>query len=648
MDERHRSGTDLSARPIRVLHVDDDPAFLDLAGEMLDRTDEPIDVTTETDPRAALDRLDASPFDCVVSDYDMPQMDGLEFLRRVREEHPQLPFVLFTGKGSEEIASEAISAGVTDYLQKGPREDQYALLANRIANSVEHHVAEREIDETRTRFSKLLEHSADYIFIIDVEGTLTYVTPSVERTLGYDPAEITGENAFDFLHPDDVERIRAELVDVLESPDTEKTVELRTKHRDGSWRWVEIRARNLLDDPCIEGIVGNVRDVTARKESEAELDWHRSVIRSMDEGVYVLDRDYRFRFINFRAAHTVDLSAQAWIGEHVSYLDEVGIFPDSAVADVQAAVDDIAAGERDEVRLVLEPTVPPSTEFLDLRIRPLETDDDDDDDTEFILATTRDITERKRNELDLERKNERLETFASVISHDLRNPLETVSTSLDLLDDSVESDHLDRSHRAVDRMERLIDEVLTLAREGRTIDDPSPVSLASVARDRWASIPTDDATLVVDTDAHVLADVGRLEQLLENLFRNAVEHGAGHRTESDDATEPADGAVTVRLASVAPGHGTEDGGPASDSDFGFVVEDDGPGIPPEQRDRVFEMGYSTTEDSPGLGLTIVDDIAQAHGWSVTVTESDTIPETDDEQPSSGGGARFVFDGVETV
>jgi signal transduction histidine kinase len=338
----------------------------------------------------------------------------------------------------------------------------------------------------------------------------------------------------------------------------------------------------------------------------------------MDEGVYVIDEDYRFQFINFRAVGTIDLSAQAWTGDHLSSLDEVGLFPESAVTAVKSAVDDIAAGERDEVELLLEPEVPPSTDFLELRIRPLETDDA----SEFILATTRDITERKRNELDLERKNERLEAFASVISHDLRNPLEAVSTSLDLLDEEVDSDHLDRSHRAVDRMGRLIDEVLALAREGRTIEDPSPVSLATVARDRWASISTEDATLEVDTDAHIFADAGRLDQLLENLFRNAIEHGG------PDAT--------VRLTSVDPDSGAEGESSASGADGGFVVEDDGSGIPPGHRDRIFEMGYSTVDDSPGLGLTIVDDIAQAHGWSVAVTES------------GGGGARFAFSDVEVI
>ena len=618
MSEHSLSATEVSARPIRVLHVDDDPAFLELAGEMLQRTDEPLDVTTETDPRAALERLASSSFDCVVSDYEMPQMDGLEFLRHVREDHSQLPFVLLTGKGSEEIASEAISAGVTDYLQKGPREDQYTLLANRIVNSAEHHAAEREVDQTRTRFSKLLEHSADYIFIIDGDGRLTYVTPSVERVLGYDPEEIIGEDAFAFLHPEGVDRVRSNLTDVLGSPDTETTVELRARHEDGSWRWVEIRARNLLDDPSIEGIVGNVRDVTAWKESEAELDWHRSVITSMDKGVYVLDRDHRFQFINFRVADDLDVSAEAWIGEHVSYLDEVGIFSESAVTTVKSAVDDVAAGERDEVELVLEPAVPASTDFLELRIRPLEAGGD----TGFILATTRDITERRRNELDLERKNERLESFASVVSHDLRNPLQAVSTSLDLLDAEVDSDHLDRSHRAVGRMERLIREVLALAREGKTIDHPSPVSLAAIARDRWAAIPTDDATLDVETEAHIFADANRLEQLLENLFRNAIEHGG-----SD---------VTVRLGSIGSDSGVGEASSASDSSGGFVVEDDGPGIPAERRDHVFEMGYSTAADSPGLGLTIVDDVAQAHGWCVAATES------------GRGGARFAFTDVELV
>jgi len=133
-------------REIHVLHVDDDREFVELAQLMLERESEALSVTVETSAAAGLDRLDSSPVDCVVSDYDMPGTDGLEFLRAVRERDPDLPFVLFTGKGSEEIASAAVSAGVSDYLQKVTGTDQYAVLANRIENLVTQSRAEETLE----------------------------------------------------------------------------------------------------------------------------------------------------------------------------------------------------------------------------------------------------------------------------------------------------------------------------------------------------------------------------------------------------------------------------------------------------------------------------------------------------------------------
>lgn len=126
---------------IRILHVDDDPDLGDLVGTMLEREDERFTVETFTSAGAGLDRLTATTVDCIVSDYDMPGTDGIEFLKTVRREHPQLPFLLYTGKGSEEVASEAIAAGVTDYLQKQRGNEQYELLANRIGNAVEQYRA---------------------------------------------------------------------------------------------------------------------------------------------------------------------------------------------------------------------------------------------------------------------------------------------------------------------------------------------------------------------------------------------------------------------------------------------------------------------------------------------------------------------------
>lgn len=143
----------------RILHVDDGPAFADITATYLDRIDESIEISTETSATAALDVLNAERIDCVVSDYDMPEMDGLELLERVRERDVDVPFVLFTGKGIEEIASEAISAGVTDYIQKEPGSDGFTVRANRVRNAVDQYRSKRALATSQERLSRFIDQS---------------------------------------------------------------------------------------------------------------------------------------------------------------------------------------------------------------------------------------------------------------------------------------------------------------------------------------------------------------------------------------------------------------------------------------------------------------------------------------------------------
>ncbi|MFB6281909.1 MAG: GAF domain-containing sensor histidine kinase [Haloferacaceae archaeon] len=204
----------------------------------------------------------------------------------------------------------------------------------------------------------------------------------------------------------------------------------------------------------------------------------------------------------------------------------------------------------------------------------------------------------------IERQRDRLEEFAGVVSHDLRNPLGIVRGYLDLAEETGDPEHFDRCHDALDRMEMLIDDLLALAREGEEVVDAESVSLADLAEDSWAFVDTADATLRVGTDRVVAGEANRLRQLFENLFRNAVEHGGG--------------SVTVRVGDLPDG---------------FYVEDDGPGIPADERGRIFEEGHSTTDGGTGFGLTIVERVADAHGWSVRAAEG------------SDGGARFEITGL---
>ncbi len=215
-----------------------------------------------------------------------------------------------------------------------------------------------------------------------------------------------------------------------------------------------------------------------------------------------------------------------------------------------------------------------------------------------------DITDRKERERELRRQNERLDEFASVVSHDLRNPISIADGWLDMARRSGESEHFDRVQAAIDRMEALVEDLLTLAREGEVVGDADPVALATVAESAWDRVDTADAALDTGSVAGVTveADEDRLSELFENLYRNAVEH-AGRD-------------VTVRV---------------SQTDAGFAVADDGPGVPPERRETVFEAGVTDNEDGTGFGLPIVRRIAEAHGWTAEI------------RASWAGGAAFHFD-----
>jgi signal transduction histidine kinase len=239
---------------------------------------------------------------------------------------------------------------------------------------------------------------------------------------------------------------------------------------------------------------------------------------------------------------------------------------------------------------------------------------DSDDEIVGSFAFYVDITERK----ELRRKKERLDEFTSIVSHDIRNPLNVAQGQAELARETCDSEHLDAVIRAHERMQTLIEDLLALARSGKHIDDPEPIPLETLVRSCWLNIETGAATLAVDADTTIRGDRSRLKQLLENLVRNSVEHGSTtNRTESDDSVEP----LTVTV-------GTMDGG--------FYVEDDGPGIPDADRERVFDPGVSTAEDGTGFGLSIVEQVAEAHGWTVRITDG------------TRGGTRFEITGVEFV
>lgn len=155
------------AQPVKILHVEDEPGFTDLTKIHLERLNGQFSVASATTPEEGLAKIAENGYDCIVSDHDMPGSNGIQFLEAVREDYPNLPFILFTGKGSEEIAGDAISAGVTDYLQKEVGSDQYLVLANRIKNYVERQRAQKERETMIDRVSEaIVEVDANWRFML--------------------------------------------------------------------------------------------------------------------------------------------------------------------------------------------------------------------------------------------------------------------------------------------------------------------------------------------------------------------------------------------------------------------------------------------------------------------------------------------------
>ena len=233
----------------------------------------------------------------------------------------------------------------------------------------------------------------------------------------------------------------------------------------------------------------------------------------------------------------------------------------------------------------------------------------------ILVANVESALSRTQREHALRVQNDRLEEFVSMVSHDLQNPLTVADGHLELARRTGSDDHLAKVSDALDRMETLIHDLLTLAEEGDVVEERTRLDLHDTARQAWSNVHTPEATLQTGGTVDIFGDKSRLLQVFENLYRNAIEHVG-----SD---------VTIYIGQLQSLHTTTR---VSTTEFtdGFYIADDGPGIPADDPSMVFESGHST--DGTGLGLAIVERIIEAHGWEITVSTS------------AQGGARFEIHG----
>jgi PAS domain S-box-containing protein len=644
---------------IAVLHVDDEPDFLDVATEILEQQSSKLNVITAASAAEALDRLATTPVDCVISDYRMPGKDGIGLLKAVREEFPDLPYILFTGEGSEAVASDAIAAGATDYLRKGHGTERYELLANRIENAVEQYrtnqrAAELErvralvssidqalirassLAEIKTRVCEIISDSEPYLFAwigerdsdtdriepqawagVEDEYLDTIVVTADNSPTGRGPAgtavrerriaisqDIQDDPAFEVWREEALDRGYRSSVGVpLAYNGTLYGVLCVYSSRSFAFGEDE---QALLDE-LGDSISHAMHSLKIRDELRAERTFIDQALDSLADIFYVLDSEGNVQRWNKQFERLT-----GYTDEEVTDLDALSLFPEEEREAVSEAIEEaLTTGHSTiEAEFLTGAGKRIPHEFTGDRLT------DQDGIPTGLVGTGRDISERKKRERELQDQKEQLEQFAATVSHDLRNPLNVIQGRLDLVQEEHSSNHLAVIETATERMERIVEDLLWLAREQREIGTLEPVAIEVAAEAAWklVSDPADEAELHCDCEADtqplVKADTDQFRHLLENLFRNTTDHAGLD--------------VTVVVGGIF------------DDTNGFYIEDDGPGIPVKDREKVFEAGYSTSESGTGLGLNIVKRVADAHGWDIRVTES------------SMGGTRFEITGLEII
>jgi len=282
-------------KTIRVLHVDDDAGFLVVAKQCLEEQSQ-FQVDTALSAKEALKKLKRSEYDVIVSDYQMPGKNGLELLKELRQEGNDVPFILFTCKGKEEIAIEALNSGVYRYVGKaGNAETTYAELKHAIFNAVRGKKAEKLLREAESRLCQITENMQDMLLLTDTNLICTYASASHKWILGYGPSEMIGKSVYDFVHPDDL----AKAMNAAEKAfkDTSGgTMEVRVRRADGSYILSEGIGKILTDENGqITGTMFTSRDITERRRIEQTLkeseEKYRKLFEEAMDAIFVADAE---------------------------------------------------------------------------------------------------------------------------------------------------------------------------------------------------------------------------------------------------------------------------------------------------------------------------------------------------------------------
>jgi PAS domain S-box-containing protein len=566
--------------------------------------------------RAYREALQSFAPDIILTDHSLPTFGAADALRIALLEAPDTPVIVVTGSLDEETAAEYIKAGAADYVVKhhlervGPAVVRALDLRRARTEQARAEEARRQGEE---RFRALIEHGADAVALVAPDGTLLFASHSIERLLGFAPAELVGHPGFERVHPDDAPRLHAALRDIIASPGTPASLELRWRHKDGSWRHIDAVAVDRLAEPAVGAIVVNFRDVSERRTAEAALreseERYRTLVEGVRDIIFALSREGTIASLNPAFETITGLRREEWVGQPFERL----VHPE----DLPLALELLGRVVRGELR--------PASQF---RVR---TAKGDYRVGEFsatpqlhegrlvgILGIGRDVTERVQLEQQLRQaqKMEAVGRLAGGIAHDFNNILTAITGYADLLlEDLGATDprrqDADEIHKAADRAAGLTRQLLAFSRQ--QVLQPTVLEVNKLVSDlekmlrRLLGEDVELGTRLAPTTGRVKADPGQLEQVIMNLAVNARD------------AMPNGGKLTLETGNVDLDEAyAADHYPARAGPFVLLaVSDTGIGMSEETQAHMFEPFFTTKEKGKGTGLglaTVYGIIKQSGGF----------------------------------
>jgi PAS domain S-box-containing protein len=595
MENRKDAST---VKSTHILHVDDDLSFLEVSKQIIQDMNSVFNVEFALSVDEALSKLRKNCYNIIVSDYDMPDRSGLDFLKAVKKNGWEIPFILFTGKGREEVAIQALNLGADGYYNKqGAPETVYGELVHGILTVHEKWRIKQALEESEKRYSALMEQATDAIILHDIAGQIIDVNQQVCKKLGYKKGELKGLN-ISCIDDNATDANRGKFWPKVVAGET-LTFESVNRRKDGTTFPVEVS----LGPINIGGqtlIMGAVRDITIRKKIERSLEESQKrfqdLIETTGEFIWEMDPQGRYTYCSPQMHELWGIKPESMIGK-----TPFDVMPPQSRELARQAF--LSLGLSPMPFKNLESTA------YDGQGRPIKIEIngrpffDEQGKLLGFRGITRDITERKRNEEQqkisyrkIQKANEKLQVVGSLTRHDVINKLTNINARAYLVKkkfgdnpDIVKA--MDTIRLAVEQSNKLFEfsklyekigsEELTAIDIHQTFSEAKSLLGASQVK-----FTCNCNNLKVQADSMLL-------QVFYNLIDNSLKHGMH--------------VLEIQLNCTI-----------SETEDRIIYSDDGIGVAANSKEKIFAKSFSADGKS-GHGLYLVRKIVEEYGWSIKET-----------------------------